>query len=73
MVHLRLTGMLLKQQAHHHQHHASKDLYRVFHCEDSKKKSVKDEDKKVSSENGFYLALMKFGRRPGLKLIELIL
>jgi len=58
MRHLRLTGLLLKQQAHHHyQQHASKDLYRVFYPEDSKKKTVKDEEKKVSSEIVSYLAL----------------
>ena len=75
MRHSWLTGMLLKQQAHHHHHlhHASKDLYRVFHPEDSKKKSDKDEDKKVSGEIGFCLALFKFGHRLGLKLIEWIL
>ena len=68
---LRLTGILLKQQAHHH--HASKDLYRVFHPEDSKKKTDKDEEKKVSNKIFFYLAMLKYGRRLGLRLIEYIL
>src|SRR5436190_21323505 len=48
MRHLRLTGLRLKQQAHHQHHHHQKDLYRLFHPEDWKKKTDKEEEKKVS-------------------------
>lgn len=49
-----LADMLFKQGPHHHHRHVSKDLYQVFHPEDSKKKSDKEEEKKVSWETTLY-------------------
>lgn len=75
MRHLRLTGLRLNKQAHHHPHyhHATKDLYRVFYPEDSKKKTDKDEEKKVSGEMVFCLTLLKHTDRLELRLIKWIL
>lgn len=65
--------MLFKQAHHHHHHpHVSKDLYKVFHPEETKKKSDKEEEKKVSLETALYWRLYRLGR-PGLRLINLCL
>ena len=56
-------------QHHYHHPHVPKELYRVFHPDDTKKKSDKEEEKKVSFETALYWRLYRCGRL-GLLLID---